>query len=189
MTFSLNISAAALLGLLAAGCATQESVKLDAANQLRGPVWANSESAESAGLSSSAAGDNWTAANLFQKADAGADTPLNRFNLAAAYQSTGRVQQAATLYRSVMGDGGYLHATTSPLNDNRGGDISRINLAQESGRRLAAIETPAHPSSVGLARNATVGKPSASALVGGPTHGRVSDARALELDDAAAATR
>jgi hypothetical protein len=179
-----NISALALAGLLAAGCVSHQTAKLDAAHALAdSSSLANAPAARTAGVASATAGDNWTAANLFEQARAGNNSPLNRFNLASSYEATGRSAQAAVLYRSVVPDGHYLKVTTNRMNDNQKGISRRVNLSEESLRRALVIEAQLRkggPAAVDL------GAPvSESATVGGPKRGVVSDARALNLDEKA----
>jgi hypothetical protein len=182
-----NISGVTLIGLLSAACATMPSSRQSAALALQSaPAPAASQSEASAGLASAVDGDNWTAANLFERALNGDNSPANRFNLAASYQKTGRLQQASRLYRSVLVDGQFTSLVILPDSDDRGARMFRVNIADESQRRLdimafnAARGTP-------KASTATDGGINASAIVGGPTRGTVSDASALRLDDKAEA--
>lgn len=181
-----NISCVAFVSLLAAGCVTHQTAKLDAAHALTNTsTLANVPAARTAGMASAAAGDNWTAANLFEQARAGNDTPLNRFNLASSYESTGRSAQAAVLYRSVIPNGHYIKVVTNRLNDNQTGPSRRVNLSQEAERRAILIEAQLRKGSTAAAVG---GDPaSESATVGGPKRGTVSDARALNLDEKAEA--
>lgn len=180
-----NISGVVLVGLLAAGCVTHESAKLDAAHALQASSsTANSSQAASAAMASSAAGDNWTAANLFEQARAGRNTPLNRFNLASSYESTGRSAQAAVLYRSVIPDGHYLKVLTNRLNSDQSGASLRVNLSEESLRRALVIEAQLRkgkPAPVDFSAPVV----SESTTVGGPKRGTVSDTRAVSLDEKA----
>jgi hypothetical protein len=179
-----TLSCLALVGLMASGCVTHQTAKLDSASALRSASTASdSLKAGNAGVASFANGDNWTAANLFEQARTGYDSPLNRFNLAAAYASTGRSAQAATLYATVVADGQYTEANTNRLTDNQGGASSRINLADEAQRRLSIMKIQTAMSA--SAPSASDFGVSASAHVGGPRTGRVSDARALQLDESA----
>lgn len=174
------IAFVALVALTASGCVTRDSAKLQPATA-GGASAGNSQRAEGAGQASSARGDNWTAANQFEQARAGYDSPLNRFNLAAAYESTGRSLEAAALYRTVLVDGRFTTIVVNRLNADTGGANSKVNLAEEARRRLAVIE----------ARKGQLPPPefvvgaSASPFVGGPSSGRVTDADALRLDEAA----
>lgn len=181
-----NISGVMLVGLLAAGCVTHETAKLDAAHALANTsTLANAPAARTAGVASSAAGDNWTAANLFEQARAANNSPLNRFNLASSYESTGRSAQAAVLYRSVVPDGHYLKVLTNRLNNNPNGPSVRVNLSDEALRRALLIEAQMRskkPAVIDVSVPA-----SESATVGGPKRGAVSDARALNLDEKAEA--
>lgn len=181
-----TLSCVAAVSLLAAGCVTHQTAKLDAAHALaNSSTLANAPAARTAGMASAAAGDNWTAANLFEQARAANNSPLNRFNLASSYESTGRSAQAAALYRSVIPDGHYLKVTTTRLNDNQTGASRRVNLSEESLRRAIIIEAELRK---GAPKLVDVTAPvSESATVGGPKRGTVSDNRALNLDEKAEA--
>jgi len=177
----------ALVGLMAAGCATQPSGAIEAASALRSANATFASAAprnEGAGLVSATNGDNWTAANLFERAERADSTPTNRFNLAAAYQRTGRLQQAASLYRTVAVDGTFTEGVTLPADDKRGEPIAKVNLAVESQRRLDVMAGASARQTMGRETAAELGV-NASALVGGPKRGTVTDAHALRLDIAA----
>ncbi len=92
-------------------------------------------------------GDRWTSANLFEKANAGHSTVISRFNLATAYQRTGRGDEAAALYRGLLADGEYTYVILDPRYDRRDpraqAGAERVNVADESARRLAMIQGPA----------------------------------------------
>ncbi|HEV2530638.1 hypothetical protein [Phenylobacterium sp.] len=182
-----NISGVMVLGLLSAACATMPSSRQSAAVALQtAPAPAASQAAASAGLASAVDGDNWTAANLFERALNGDNSPANRFNLAASYQRTGRIQQASRLYRSVMVDGQFTSLIILPDTADRGGRMFRVNIADESQRRLVVMAFDAARGTP-KASTASDGGVNASAIVGGPTRGTVSDASALRLDDKAEA--
>ncbi|HEY9217205.1 MAG TPA: hypothetical protein VIO94_04090 [Phenylobacterium sp.] len=172
----------ALVSVMASGCVTRDSAKLQPAiASAPGAAAGDTRRTESAGSVSSARGDNWTAANQFEEARAGYDSPLNRFNLAAAYESTGRSLEAAALYRTVLIDGRSTSIVVDRLNADTGAANAQVNLAEEAKRRLAVIE----------ARKGELAKPefavgaSASPFVGGPASGPVTDAHARRLDEAA----
>lgn len=181
-----NLSCVAVISLLAAGCVTHESAKLDSAQALRAsPTADNAKQAAGAAMASAANGDNWTAANLFEQARAGRNTPMNRFNLASSYESTGRLAQAAVLYRSVVPQGHYMKVTTNRRNNDQTGPSQRVNLSDEALRRALLIEAKLRTgSSVVVATGAPV---SESTTVGGPKRGTVTDARAVNLDERAEA--
>ncbi|HEY8571488.1 hypothetical protein [Phenylobacterium sp.] len=181
----LNISCAAAFGLLATGCVTHSTAQSDAATALGGSSSAAASVATSgAGMASASEGDHWTAANLFEQAVVGNNSPRNRFNLATEYQNTGRLDQAAALYGTVIADGQYTQAATNTSREDRNARSVGVNLADESQRRLTEMQSKAlagaAPSAADFAHGA-----SASASVGGPTSGQVTDARALRLDRAA----
>lgn len=91
------------------------------------------------GRSAYACGRFWSAANLMEKAAVQRSSSLQRFNLAATYAQTGRLDEADALYRTVVADGDYVRARTdsSPLNGSNW-DVG-FGLAEESIRRLAAL--------------------------------------------------
>lgn len=171
----------ALLALMTSGCVARGSAKLQPGVELRGAAASDPSRAGGAGLASSAKGDNWIAANQFEEARAGYDSPLNRFNLAAAYESTGRSLEAAALYRTVLVDGRQTTIVVNRLDADAGGSNSKVNLADEARRRLAVIDARQGQ----LAAPEFVVGASASPFVGGPAIGRVTDAQALRLDEAA----
>lgn len=188
-----RVAMLAAASLLAAACASSshESAKLDAAGILAdGPETGSENQAETAGRTSMAHGDAWTATRLFKRAAEANNTPLNRFNLAAGYQNTGRLKQAAELYRTVEHDGKYVWVVgNNDLNDPTKA-LTRFNLAEESGRRLLVIaDLLAAPKAkrAALMKNNIGGI--ASTQVGGPTAGAVSDTRAADLDVKAEAVR
>ena len=84
----------------------------------------------------------WTANNLLARAVQDEPTVINRFNLAVAYEKTGRFNDAAPIYRQLEIDGRYTWARTMVDDRDRAAWDRRYNIARESARRLAAI-TPA----------------------------------------------
>jgi len=189
MRGSTSFAGVALIGLMATACATQPSAKLEAASALQSSNSTAASAAprnEGAGLASATNGDNWTAANLFERAERADSTPMNRFNLASEYQRTGRLQQAVVLYRTVVSDGEFSHLVILPQDGDRGGRMWRVNLAAESQRRLDVIAASSARRTMGVPTASDLGS-NASALVGGPKRGEVSDAHALRLDNAAEA--
>jgi hypothetical protein len=136
--------------------------------------------AEAAAFASSAKGDNWIAANLFEQARAANDSAANRFNLAVAYESTGRAADAATLYRAILRRPSS-HAASNFLIADRDGGAARLAMASDARRNLIRIDARrGQPASADFGVGA-----SASAFVGGPSSGRVSNADARRLDGAA----
>jgi hypothetical protein len=141
---------------------------------------------EARGLESEGWGDDWTATNLYEHTADGDATVLQRFNLAAGYQRTGRAEEAAALYRGVALDGGYTWARPiADMNRPRSERLTarRMNLADESARRLGRIE--AVQVAQGGAPFAGQAGVNTSATVGGHQQAQgVSDARAQQLDAA-----
>jgi len=91
------------------------------------------------GRSAAVAGDNWTAANVFEKENADRSTPQARFNLAAAYSETGRIAAAIELYRSAARDGEFLDVVVDAV-DGSNVPPTGVNLAEEATRRADALE-------------------------------------------------
>lgn len=135
---------------------------------------------EAAAFASSAKGDNWMATNLFEQARAANDSAANRFNLAVAYEITGRASDAASLYRAVLGTHP-LPAAATALNTDQNDDAPSMAMNLYARRHLDRIDARhGQPAPAGFEVRA-----SASAFVGGPSSGRVSNSQAHRLDDAA----
>jgi hypothetical protein len=177
------------LCLMSAACATHQTARLDSRGALTDP--ANMRRSEVAAATSAYWGDKWTSANLFERADAPGKSVIDRFNLAAAYQTTGRLAEAAPLYRSVQAEGWAKRVTSSPVNADPTHRLVRFNLADEAGSRLAYIEQQlaqgVAPSPVAFSaiRSAEAAGTPASAIVGTPVTGRISDAAAIARDASA----
>jgi hypothetical protein len=175
--------------LLAVACATQNhsTAKLEARSTLaEAPRLAATNTAAVVGKSSMAWRDRWTATNLFERAAANRDSVENRFNLAVGYQSTGRLQDAAAIYRTLTTDGQYSWAVTSRDVYNRDVSVRRFNVADESARRLAQINATTRYAAIpttGAFSASELGAPVSAIVGGGPVRGRVSDATAISLDE------
>lgn len=136
-------------------------------------------------------GDKWAATNLFERAASQDNSPNARFNLAAGYHATGRVADALPLYASVQIDGLNAWAQTSWEQFDDSVKVRRVNLSDESARRIASIvSTPGYVERVvppidyrALAVETT------TEVEGVPTFGRVTDRKALELDAAVRANK
>ena len=122
-------------------------------------------------------GQAWTATNLFKQATARHDTQLNRFNLAAAYERTGRYKEAARYYQSVIDDGRTLAGPSIPNNQIADNKSQPSEVVSESMRRIPMLG--ADRGEKAMFSNAR--------KVGGPTFGDVSDAEAARLDKLAMA--
>lgn len=189
----LGLTAAAFL---AAACATtdHQTARQEAAATLaQAQALQGTNAAEVVGKASMAWGDRWTAANLFERAAASRASVGKRFNLAVGYHSTGRLQQAAAIYRSLLDEGQYTYAYSSRDVYNRDVPVRRFNVADEAARRLAVIAlddpTVAALPSTGALAAGDVGV-DVSAVVGGArAPGRVSDAEAIRLDELAPGLR
>ena len=175
------LAACATLG--ATGAYAQQTAvapSTETATSVQGPA----KAPEAEALSLMAKGDNWAGTNVLKAALVKNDTPLNEFNLATGYQRTGRIDQAQVLYQGLLKKG----RTTNAI-----GDARVFNLADEAASRLLYISwLKSERASQTVARTSTQAPVSAEALgidasatVGGPTLGEVSDAQALALDQLA----
>lgn len=194
MTRVATMLGVSLASLLAVGCATHQTAKLEAAAVLgEAPSPAADTVANVTGRTAMAWGDRWTATNLFEQAVEGRDTVVNRFNLATGYQTTGRTQAAAALYRELVRDGQFTRALASRGVHDRTTPVRRFNIADESAIRLRAIQrgqvrAPVIPANSILAA-ADVGSAVSATAGGGPVRGRISDAEARRLDEMAERAR
>ena len=191
MNYTSGILAVTLVAFAVGGCATHETAKLEARNVLAAAPEVLPTTAYSAGQASMAWGDRWTAANLFERSVEKRPEALNHFNLASAYERTGRLSEAAASYQVVAEIGKYQWAYASRDYANRDRAVRRFNLADEAALRLARLQRPvvyAELASAGAA-SATEAGVQASATVGGASDRSVSDQRAIELDAAAEARR
>jgi hypothetical protein len=130
-------------------------------------------------------GSVWTATNALKRLVAADNSPMNRFNLATGYQRTGRIEQARSLYRELLVDGQTTTATSTPSQHAP----SRVfNVADEAASRLLYLDwMTSETTRKVMARNsgavsADVVGIDASATVGGPTYGDVSDEAAKKFD-------
>ncbi|HVI33707.1 hypothetical protein [Phenylobacterium sp.] len=184
-----SVIGVAAAGLLATACATMDrgmarqeaAATLANAAELQG-----TNAAEVVGRTSMAFGDRYTAANLFERAADSRASVGKRFNLAAAYEATGRLPEAVTIYRTLVDDGQYVTMRSNRPMNNPDVPVRRYNIAEESARRLTRImvENPLmFPQQSGGALAATGFATPVAATVGGTTtSGRISDAQAMELD-------
>jgi len=86
-------------------------------------------------------GDTHTSTLLFERAVAADPTPLNKFNLAGAYQNEGRQGDALLLYDQVVKEGKDAQATTVSPTDRRGQRNVGFNLAAAaSERRIVTLD-------------------------------------------------
>lgn len=190
MTHVSKILALAVVSLAATGCATREVAKLEAHTTLAAAPNILPAAALSNGQASMAWGDRWTAANLFERSVEAKRTLLGHFNLAAAYERTGRFEEAAANYRVVAQHGQYRWGTSVRENDNQKVNVRRFNLADEAARRLARMDRPVVYGALanGGAFAATDVGVQASAIVGGDAS-KISDDQAIQRDAAAEAAR
>lgn len=191
MNYSSTILPLILVALAAGGCATtHETVKLEARTVLAAAPEVLPTTASSAGQASMAWGDRWTATNLFERAVEGRPDARNHFNLASAYERTGRLREAAASYQVVTEIGQYQWAYSPRDYEDRDRPVRRFNLADEAAVRLARLQRPIAYASFagGGAISAAEAGVQASATVGAASGG-ISDARAIELDAAAEARR
>lgn len=123
-------------------------------------------------------GDRWTATNLYEHAENSGDRLYRRFNLAQGYEATGRLREAADLYRSLAADGEFRAALTR----DETGRMIRVNMADEAARRAAAIEARlTYASTDGVVAAADVGAP-VLATVGAAPPTYITDEEALRRD-------
>jgi hypothetical protein len=186
-----SVLGVAAAGLLATACATTTH---DMARQEARTTLANAaelsgtNTAEVVGKTAMAWGDEYTAANLFERAADSRDSVGKRFNLAGAYLETGRLVQAAALYRELVRDGEYTYAYSGRRIGALDAPVRRFNVADESARRLAQIvsQNPyLFPQvSAGSALSAEAAATPVSATVGAAPNGRIPDATAIALDAA-----
>jgi hypothetical protein len=165
-----------ICSVLMSGCVTHQTAKNDAASSLAAGEHASPlGSSQANGLHSMQWGDKWTATNLLEQATNEQYTISNRFNLAAGYQRTGRPERAAALYEGLVTDGQFTNMTTIRDLTNPRQRPRTFNVADESARRLATIRSMNIDLPTGSIANA-----SAPGIRTG-----ISDARALQLDEAA----
>lgn len=191
MKFYLRILAIVATGLLATACVSHESSLRESKSALGKGRQVTARGAAVMGMSSMIWGEKWTATNLFERAVAQENTPGNRFNLASGYQATGRVADAVPIYKDVAVTGFNSWAQTGWEEFDPTVKVRRVNLAEESTRRLGLIESA--PGYVAQAVPpivypdllvASTNSPEAM-----PTVGRISDAKAIEFDNAARAAK
>jgi hypothetical protein len=187
MTHKAMILGVPLLGLALTACATQQTARLEARDTLAHAqtLAATTNAPAVVGKTEMSYGDRWTATNLFERAEAGYDSVTNRFNLAAGYEATGRLQQAAAIYETLLTDGQYTYAISSPKAHDPGARVWRFNVADESARRLQNISRVMTAEAVnpgsGAVAASELGVPT-SAVVGGPADGRIPDDEAMRRD-------
>lgn len=182
-----RIMAVAVAGLLATACITHETSLRESRSALAKGRQVTARGAAIMGMSAMIWGEKWTATNLFERAVAQEDTPGNRFNLASGYQATGRVADAVPIYRDVVVTGLNAWAQTGWEEFDPSVKVRRVNLSEESTRRLAMIErAPGYvaqavpPVDYPALLIASTNSPETM-----PTVGRVSDKKAIEFDSAA----
>jgi len=178
-------------GLLAAACATQNHTlaRNDEAGFLARASQVHPMALQETGTEADAYGDKWTAANLYERSVDKDNSVAARFNLASAYERTGRLPEAAALYAILIRDGQFMWVTSGVDYRDRAARLVHFNIADESAARLAGIQRR-----LAYAANTTGGAVSASelgtptaAIVGGPApviEHRISDAEALQRDAA-----
>lgn len=92
------------------------------------------------GRSAFSCGRYWSAANLMEKAAVSRSSSLQRFNLAATYARTDRLDEARALYASVIADGDFVRARTDSMDVGPDVQEAGVSLAEEAARRLAALD-------------------------------------------------
>jgi hypothetical protein len=192
MGLKLSIVGLASVGLLAAACATEnhQTARLNEATTLNRAPAEQPTTVAKVGAEAAAWGDRWTAANLFERASDRENSVRMRFDLATTYQQTGRIADAEALYAGLIRDGRYVDAAEDVNYRNRGARIFRVNIAEESARRLADLQagntTFAANTGAGAAAAGEFGTPTAAIVGGTPVvEHRISDAEALRRDGGA----
>jgi hypothetical protein len=192
MGLKLSIVGLAGVGLLASACATQnhQMARIDEATTLRNAPAIEPTAIAKVGAEAAAWGDHWTAANLFERSTDRSDSVRQRFDLAATYAATGRTEEAKRLYASLIRDGQYAWSIEDVNYHNRSAPVFRVNIAEESARRLALLNARtgaiyAANTGAGAAAAGEFGTPTA-AVVGGTAvdEHRISDAAAMSRDAA-----
>jgi hypothetical protein len=136
-----HLAAGFTLAFFLAGCAsTQTSSRADSASVLSTARSAEETGgiASNRGQVASMWGDTHTSTLLFERAVAEDPSPLNKFNLAGAYQNEGREFDALGLYDQVSREGRGVMATTLAPNDDRALRNVRFNLAAAANARATA---------------------------------------------------
>jgi hypothetical protein len=186
-------AAVALIG--GAASAKQSCNSADTAAALPGPT-AAAESAGAKGRTAAACGQNWSAANLLERETARHPSVQARFNLAAAYTRTDRLEEAAKLYGTVARDGQFTFMVTDPDFSNPNARGFRFNAADEARRRRVEIQriitarsafastSPASASEAAVDVSATVGSETSSAVMNVIQDAHISDSQALAHDQA-----
>lgn len=121
------------------GCASdQTSSRADSASVLSTASLMNDDGRVSSnrGQIASAWGDTHTSTLLFERAVAADPSPLNKFNLAGAYQNEGREGSALLLYDQVAKEGATSMATTLSPADRRDQRNVKFNLANAANERV-----------------------------------------------------
>lgn len=187
-----SVLGVAAAGLLATACATQshDMARTEARTTLASSAALNgTNAAEVVGKTAMFYGDRYTATNLFERAADKNDTVGKRFNMAAGYESTGRLAEAAALYRVLAVEGEYTYAISGRTSANPDAPLRRFNVADESARRLARItvENPLvfaqyNTSGSGALAAGAFATPVSATVGGAPVTGRISDEEALRRD-------
>jgi tetratricopeptide (TPR) repeat protein len=96
------------------------------------------------GETAGAYGDNETAVKLFERSVAQHPTVSSQFNLATAYERTGRPKEAAALYRVIVQSRNKQRGTTeSSIRKN--GPETTFDYREEAARRLAVLDANEKP--------------------------------------------
>ncbi|WP_425996533.1 hypothetical protein [Caulobacter sp. DWR1-3-2b1] len=177
--------------LLTAACVTHETSLRETRSALGKGRQVTARGAAIMGMSSMTWDDKWAATNLFERAAAQDSSPNARFNLAAGYHATGRVADALPIYASVQIDGLNASAQTSWEQFDDSVKVRRVNLSEESARRIAQIiSTPGYVErAVPPIDYPALAVETKTEVEGMPTFGRVTDRKSLELDAAARAIK
>lgn len=189
MRRTLTFLSLAAAGLLASACATEDHqmARSDEAIGLAKASVIHPMALQETGTEAYAWGDKYTAANLFERSADKDGSVAARFNLAYAYEQTGRLPEAAALYAALVRDGQFMWVSQGVDYRDRGARIFHFNIADESARRLAMIQRRmayAANTGAGAVAATELGAPTAAVVGAGEvtTEHRISDAEAMRLD-------
>ncbi len=139
----------AAFGILCSGCTSLTGSEGDDRRMLQTPVASqqhgnSAADAETQGETAGVYGDNQTAVKLFERSVAEHPTIGSQFNLATAYERTGRPKEAEALYRQIVESRNKERGTTeSPVRVD--GPETTFDYREEAARRLAILEAADKP--------------------------------------------
>lgn len=122
-----------------------------------------------------AQGNYWMATNLQKRVVAEAPTVVNRFNLATAYQQTGRLNTAKAYYQTLAAEG-------EGVGMEQGWRSRNFDVGMTAADRLLYIDWLQNGATRGGAVAATEAATNVSATIGGNGDAEVTDEQARALD-------